>query len=158
MARGLEAAHGPFASARWLVRVLRTVVQTLVLAMLHARQHLLLRCLVAAKLVRDDHAWHIATALEQFPEELPRCSFVATALHQDIQHVPILIDRSPQVLRLSIDLQEHFIQKLLVAWPSTAAELVGVGLSELQTPLAHRFVGHDDPAFGQQLFYITVAQ
>jgi hypothetical protein len=44
----------------------------------------------------------------------------------------------------------------LVPTPRAApAEFIGVHLPKLQAPLAHGFVGHDDPALGQKLFDIA---
>ena len=37
-------------------------------------------------------------------------------------------------------------------------KLVGVGLAQLQTPLAHRFVGHQDAAFSEQVLNISITQ
>lgn len=41
---------------------------------------------------------------------------------------------------------------------SQEALLRGILLAELQTPLAHPLVGYNDPASGQQLFDIPVAE
>ena len=69
MACGLESPQHPcgvpaFTLARWLMRVLRSIVESPMAAMLDVRQHLLLRCLVAAQLVRDQHARDVLAALE----------------------------------------------------------------------------------------------
>ena len=53
------------------------------------------RCLIAAKFVGDDHARHILAAFEQLAEELLGSRFVASALHQNIEHVAILIHGPP---------------------------------------------------------------
>jgi hypothetical protein len=49
----LEPLHLPFASARWLVRVLRPVVQPFVLPVLNAGQDLSLGSGITGQLVRD---------------------------------------------------------------------------------------------------------
>ncbi len=59
VARVFAAAHPPLALPRGLVRMLRPVVQPLVLPMLDARQHLPQRGPVAGERVGDHHAWHI---------------------------------------------------------------------------------------------------
>src|ERR1700720_2567895 len=51
-----ELLHLPLSAARWLVRILRSVVQPLVLAMLNARHDLSLRRTIAGKLVGDHNA------------------------------------------------------------------------------------------------------
>ena len=70
--------------------------------MLDARHHLLLRCLVAAELIRDEYARHIGAAFEQLAEELLGSTLVASALHQDIKHVPVLINSAPEVGRFPV--------------------------------------------------------
>ena len=95
MAWRLEATRGPFPLSRWLMRVFGTIIQPFVAAMLDARNNLRSGCLVTAQLVRDQHAWDILAALQELAEELEGCAFVATALHQDIQDVPMLINGAP---------------------------------------------------------------
>jgi len=81
---------------------------------------------------------------------------VPPALHQDIQHVAVLIDGSPQIRPFPIDGEKDLIQVPLVPTPrATAAEFVRVRLPKLQAPLAHGFVGHDDSALCQKLFDIA---
>ena len=41
--------------------------------------------------------------------ELLRGFLIAAALDQDIQHVSILIHRSPQVMNMPVDLEEYFV-------------------------------------------------
>ncbi len=109
MASGLEAAHRPLALSRRLMRVFRTIVQPFVLAMLDTRHDFRLGCLIAAELVRDQHARDVGAALEQFAEELLGSTLVASALHQDIKHVPVLIHGAPEVGRFPVDLQKHLV-------------------------------------------------
>ena len=44
-----------------------------------------------------------AGGLEQFAKELLRCDLIAAALHEDINHLPLSLDCSPQVKLLSFD-------------------------------------------------------
>ena len=52
-----EALHLPLASARGLMRVLRPVIETLVLPVLNAGYDLLLRGPIAGQLVSDQDPW-----------------------------------------------------------------------------------------------------
>lgn len=159
MACRLEAAHRPFSLPRWLVRVFGAVVQPFMAAMVHARHDLLVGCLVATQLVGDQYARDILAAFEHLAEELLGRGVVPAALHEDIQHIAVLINGTPQVRRLAVDRQKDLIQVPLVAGLGAAtAQSVGILLPERQTPLADRFVGHDHAAFGQQFFDIAVAQ
>src|SRR5262245_40129343 len=103
VAGGFEPAHGALALACWLVRILCAVVQPSVLAMFHVRQYLAFRCSITAELIGYQHTWHVLTALQQLPKELECGSFVAPALEEDIEHIAMLIDCTPQVMQLSID-------------------------------------------------------
>jgi hypothetical protein len=56
-------------------------------------------------------------------------------------------------------LRKDYFQMPLIAWSSTpAAQLVGIGLSELPAPRAHRFIGEDHAALGHELFDVPIAQ
>src|SRR5215210_4981134 len=86
MAGGLEMAHGPLALARRLVGVFGTIVQPFMPAVLNARHDLLVGRFVTTKLVRNEHAWHVLAAFEEFAEELLGGRRVPAALDEDIQH------------------------------------------------------------------------
>jgi hypothetical protein len=49
---------------------------------------------------------------EPLAEELFRGFFVPPALHQDIEHMPLLIDRSPQIVLCPVDRQKHLVDLL----------------------------------------------
>ncbi len=83
------------------MRVLRSIVQPLVLAMLNTRHDLSFRRAVALQLICDDHSWHVLQALQQLAEEPLGCFLTSLTLHQDVQHVAILIHGSPQVALLA---------------------------------------------------------
>jgi hypothetical protein len=112
--------------------ILAAVIEPPMSPVFHARHDLLLGCLIASKFVRDHHAWDVLAIFEQFAKELFGRCLVSPALHQDIQHVAILIDCPPQILRLTVDFEKHFVQKPLVSGScSSTSELIGVRLAEL---------------------------
>jgi hypothetical protein len=82
--RGLEPLHASFTLARRPMRVLTPVVEITTLAMLHPGQYLTLGRAIAFELIGNEHAGHIAQALEQLFEELLGGLLVAPTLHQDI--------------------------------------------------------------------------
>ena len=92
------------------MRVLCSVVKSLVLAVLHSWHDLSLRCTVALQLVRDDYPRHVLQALQQLTEETLGRLLVPATLHQDVQNVAILIHGSPQIMILAIDLDEYLIE------------------------------------------------
>jgi hypothetical protein len=93
-----EAPHFPLTQSRRLVGILCPIVEPFVLPMLHAGKHLLLRRPITGQFVGDNHARDVFKSFEEFPKEFLRRLFVASALHQDIKHVAMLIHRPPQIV------------------------------------------------------------
>ena len=73
------------------------------LAMLDTGHDLLFRCCVALEFVGDQHPWGVTQALEELAKEAFRRLPVASALHEDIEHMAILIDCTPKVMVLALD-------------------------------------------------------
>jgi hypothetical protein len=105
-----EPLHAPLPLARGLMRVLRTVVEGAVLAMLYPGQHLALRRAVALELIRDQHPGDILTAFEERAEERLGGVLVAPPLHEDVEHHAVLIHRPPQIVPLLVDGDEYLIK------------------------------------------------
>ncbi len=63
--------------------------------MLDMGQDLALGGTVALELVRHDHPRSILQAAEQLAEEPRGRLRVAPALDEDVEHVPVLVDRAP---------------------------------------------------------------
>src|SRR3954466_14907745 len=114
---------------------------------------------VAGELVRDHDTRDPALLFQQLAEQALGGLFVPPALDQDVEHDPILVDRSPKPMLLAADHQAHLIQVPFVARTGQPApDLVGEGLAELAPPLAHGFMAHLDAAGGQHLFDHAQAQ
>ena len=79
------------------MRVLTAVVEIATLAVFDPGQDLALRRAVALQLIRDDDPRYIPQALEQLAKELLRRLLVAATLHQDVEHVIILIHGTPAI-------------------------------------------------------------
>ena len=93
----------------------------LVLAVLDARQDLPSGGPITHELVSDRHARHVLEPLEQPTEELPGRCFVSPALHEDVEHMPVLIHSPPQVVLRAVDLDEDLIKVPLVPRAQTVA-------------------------------------
>src|SRR5262249_60751000 len=134
------------------MRVLTAVVEIAALAMLHPWQYLSLRRTVALQLVRNDDPRHVLQSLQQLAEKLLRCLLVTSALYQDIEHVIVLIHGAPQIMALTMNRQEDFIEVPLITWlGASTLQLIGIVLPKLQTPLADGLVRHLDAALKQEL-------
>ena len=59
MPRGFETPHEVFSLPCWLVRALRSIVESFVLTMLDASQDLAFRCSITLQLIGNDHAWNV---------------------------------------------------------------------------------------------------
>jgi hypothetical protein len=146
--RGFEPLHAPLALTSGLMRVLSTMIEIPVLTMFHPWENLALGGSIALQFVGDDHAWYIGQAFQKFAEELLRGPLISAALDQDIQHVPVLIDRPSENLTLTFDRQQHLVHVPLIAWARAAAtQLVGIRLANLVTPFTNGFIAHDHTAF-----------
>ena len=127
--------------------ILRPIVQAFVHAVLHARERLLFGRAIAGQLIRDQYTWDVVASLEQFPKELLGSLFVRSALHEDIEHISMLINCSPQLVQFAVDFEKDLIKMPLVASVCRSlAQLVGRVLPKGLAPLTDGLVGqHDSP-------------
>jgi hypothetical protein len=141
-----EFPHVLFSSSCGLVCVLGAMVEPLVLPMFDAWQDFTFRRTIALQFISDDDARDVVQSFEQLAEKSLSRLFVASALHEDIQDVAILIPGSPEGMLLAADRENHLIHILLVATTRAAtAQFIGRGLTKCEAPLPHLFIGHDDP-------------
>jgi hypothetical protein len=75
---------------------------------------------------------------------------IAPALHEDVEHVPVLVDRAPKIMQFASNADEHLIQMPFVVrpWPAPF-QFVGQQPLEAQTPIADALVADHDAAGGQ---------
>jgi hypothetical protein len=138
------------------MRVFCPIVQAFVLAVLHTRQDLTFRRSIALQLIGDDHAWDVLQPFEQFAKKTFRGLLVALALNQDVEHIPILVDSSPQGMGFSMNFEKDFIQVPCVATTrAPPSQCIGVRLPTFQAPLTDRFIRDHNPALCEQFFDIT---
>jgi hypothetical protein len=137
----LAPLHAPLPLPGRLMGVLRPVVEIPMLAVFHARQDRPLGGPIAFEFIRANHARDVRQSLEELPEDLLGRLFIPPPRHQDVEHIAVLIHRTPEGVALTIDGQKHLSQMPRVAWPwAPATELIRVLLAELPTPLADGFV------------------
>lgn len=72
-------------------------------------------------LLDASHPWRVLKPFEELAKKTFCRLLVASALHQDIQHVAILIYSPPERVRFPVDLQIDFIQVPVVATTRAAA-------------------------------------
>src|SRR5271166_5869542 len=154
-----EAFHHPFPDSGRLMGVLSPVIEVFRAAMGHRRNQLAVSDPVAGQLVGDNNPRHIPQALEQLAEKSLGCFGVSPRLDQDVEHVAVLVDRAPQVMRDAVDLDENLIEVPFIAGARSApTQLVGVVRPELGTPGSDRLVGEHHTAGQHQLLNVAQAQ
>jgi hypothetical protein len=72
-----------------------------VLSVFYSGQDLALGSPVALQFIRDDDARNILTPFEELAEELLRRLLIPPPLHEDVEHIPVLIDGAPEVMALT---------------------------------------------------------
>ncbi len=118
---GLEPLHAPLPLAGGLVRVLGTVVEVSMLTVLDTRQNVALCRAVAPELIRDNHPGDILTAFEELAEEFLGRMLIPPPLYENVQHMAVLIHRTPQIVVLLIDRDQYLIQVPLITGSRTPA-------------------------------------
>jgi hypothetical protein len=96
--------------------VLGPVVQVLRPVVLHTAHQPPVGHPVADQLVGDQHPRHEPQTPEQLTEEAGGGLRVTPEGDQNVQNIPVLVDRPPQVVDLSTDLDEHLVQVPFIAW------------------------------------------
>ena len=92
------------------MRILGSIVEAFVLAVLHTRQQRLFGCSIARQFIGDQYTRDILTAFQELAKELLRSCFIPSALNQNIENIAILVDRSPEIVQSAIDFEEDFIK------------------------------------------------
>jgi hypothetical protein len=155
----LESLHASLSLPRRLVGFFRPVVRRAMLPMRDTGQALAWGGTVASQLIGDDDSWNVREIFEPLAQELFRSRLIPAALYEDIKDVPVLIDGTPAIVACAVDPHKHLVQGPCVPRSRTSAsQLIGVLLPELQTPLTDRFIRHNDPTGEPELFDITLAE
>ena len=115
LARGLESSHLSLPLPSRLVGDFRTIVLVLFGAMDDGRHDAPVSCGITPQLVRHKPPGRATLTLQQLTKEAFGSTSVATRLDEDIDHVTILINRTPEILPLTLNGDEHLVQVPRVA-------------------------------------------
>ena len=114
---------------------------------------------VATQPVGHDTKRFPSLTLQELPEESLRRTPVPTGLYENIDHIAVLIHCAPEILALTIDLDENFVHEPDISEATlSSSQLPCVVWAELPAPLSHGFVRHDDSPFGKQILNLPEAQ
>lgn len=128
------------------------------LSMSNAGQHNPFRRPVAAQLVSNDHTWSAACGTQQLAEEPDSGKSIPSWLDENIEHNAVLIDRSPEIVCDSVDLEEDFIQVPFVTGPSaTPSQTGGIRFTKFVAPASDGLVAQQYSPSSHQFFHITEA-
>jgi hypothetical protein len=141
------------------VRHLTAIVQVSALPMFHAWQDLAPCGPVRSEFVGHDYPRHVAQALQQLAKEALGSPLVAPVVDQHIEHVPVLINGSPEIVQFASDADKDLIQEPYVAglWPATL-EGLGIDPSEAQAPFADGLIADHHTSRRKDQFDFTQAE
>ena len=134
------------------MRVLRSVIQTLVRAVFDFWHDLTPGGSIRAQLIGDNPSgWTALLPQQPLQQALGRFG-VAPRLDDFVEHIAVLINRPPQPVFLARD-RDHDLVEVPDVAPARplAFEATGVIRPKLQNPAPDRLVGHDDAALEQHL-------
>ncbi len=109
--------------------------------------------------VSDDGIRNEALFLQQFAHQFERYPLVSQGLNQDIQHLSLAIDSTPQIHALAIDGDKQLIKVPSRIWSrSRTSKLVCISQPELHRPAPHALIGDIYAVLGQHIFNIAKAE
>ena len=114
---------------------------------------------IRTQLVSHQHVGREAVLFEQLAHQFHGCRLVASPLHQQIENLAFVVDRSPEPESPAGDQDCHLVQMPVRGWPrASTPKFLGEQRPELQHPSSNRFIGDVQPALGQQIFDIAEAE
>ena len=142
------------------MRVLGSVVEPLVTTVISAGHGPLDGWHITSQLVGDnDPRLNAILRVEHTVQEALCGVLVTSTLNQDVQHGSVLVDGTPQPVPTLVDRERHFVQVPLVAVARMApTKLACQQWAELAAPESDGLVTDLDPALGEQLLDIAVAE
>ena len=118
-----------------------------------------MRCCITPQLVGDQPTGLASLIFQQPTEETFSRAPITTQLDEDVDHITVLVNAAPEIVLLTPNVHEEFIQVPGIAQPTLATlERTSVLGTELQTPQSDALVGDDDPPLCQEIFDISEAQ
>ena len=150
MPYGFEFPHPSLPHPGRLMRLLCPIILILFSAVDHFGHQLPVSNSIAAKLVSHDLPG-LAAVTPQQPIEEALCRYtIPFCLQEYINNFPVLVDGPPQVMLLSIDLYEDFIDVKSIAISSVLSlQAAGINGAEFDAPEADRFAADDDSSFSE---------
>ena len=77
------------------MRVLRSIVRTLIIDVLSRQAEGLKRDVITSEFIGCDPGWRAPLFLQQLPHQLQRCLGAPARLHEEIQNLTFIVDGAP---------------------------------------------------------------
>ena len=114
---------------------------------------------VASQFIRHDLPRFITMRIQQSFEKTFGGLAVASPLQEDVDDFSVLIDGSPQVVLLTINLHEYFIDIEGVTETLVSAfQTSSISRPKFVTPQPDGFVADDNASLSQEIFDIPIAE
>ena len=98
-------------------------------------------------------------AFQQLTEEPLRRTAITSGLHEDVDHVTILVNRPPEIPTPALNLHKQLVEIPGVAQaPSPSPQRPRLRRTKGSTPLSTRLIGHGDPTLREQVLGIAETQ
>lgn len=159
MISALASSHLTLSLTAWPIRYPGPIVRTLPGVVERCGQSIARGRPVAAKLAGNQPLRLFVLALSVSCATVLCGVSITTALNEDVDYIAVLINGTPQIVPLTSNLNEHFVDVPGIAEPSFPP-LQGppIAWSKLQTPAANGLVGDFDTALGKQILDIAETQ
>ena len=146
----LEPPHPSLPHPCRLMRLLRPIIFILFSTVDSLGYQLSMGNSITSQFICNDLPWLTTMIPQQALEEPLSRSPIPLCLKIDAHNLAILIDGSPQIMLLPVNLHKDFINVEGVAVaPVLALQSVCINSTELDTPEADRFAADGDTPFGE---------
>jgi hypothetical protein len=110
-----EPAHAALSYPRWLMRKFRTVIGILRCVMNRIGNEFTVGDPVATQLVCHYLPWFITMCPQQSFEKVLSSLAIPTSLEKHIDHLTVLIDCTPEIVLLTMDLHKYYINEKCIS-------------------------------------------
>ena len=146
-----ETAHLALAVAGRLMRHFDAIVRIRGCAVQDRRDQGTAGGLIARQLVGDQAVRDGALCFQELAEESDRSSSIPSGWHEDVDHIPILVNRPPQVLRPALHPHEQLIEIPRISLAAPPPPPSRILQPERPAPLADCLVRDVDAALGEEV-------
>jgi len=155
----LEAAHLALSLPGRLMGDLRPVVDVLPSVMDDGGHGGPMSGAIASQLVGHQAVRLAALSLQQPAKEAFCSTVISASLNEDVDHVAVLADGSPEIMPLALNRHEELVQVPRVTQsPFSSFQCAGTSGAELPTPPTDGLVGDGDSPLRQQILDVSEAQ